>query len=141
MRRKLRMYIAVGTAGAVGSGTGLLAAHLGMDPAEAAHLGAAVSGATGDLLRQLLRVSQHDLANTSADPAVTARTVANTSSSPSQAFRPVPRQRPPALPLAAPMAQRTAHHGRHRQLQRSARRFAERAVAHSGQKEGGHGAA
>lgn len=133
------MYIAVGTAGTIGSVTGLITAHMGMDPVHAATLGSVASGATGDLLRQLLSVSKHDLPNTPVAPAVTGVTAANTSGSALEAFRPLPQQRP-LLP-AGPMAQRVAHHGRHRQLQRSARRFTQRAAVRSARKVGGHGPA
>lgn len=130
------MYITAGTAGTVGSGTGLVAAHMGMDPVQAASLGAAAASTAGDLLRQLLRVPERDLTNMLAEPAVTGRTPTNTSS-PSEVFSPIPRQRPQG---AGPMVPRVAHHGRHRQLQRSARRFAERAASRSQREEGGHGA-
>ncbi|MEW2570211.1 hypothetical protein [Streptomyces sp. NPDC047070] len=133
------MYIAVGTAGTVGSATGLIAAHMGMDPVHAASLGSALSGATGDLLRQLLRVSKHDLPNTPSVPAVTGVTATNTSRNALEVLRPLPRQRAPLS--AGPMAQRVAHHGRHRQLQRSALRFAQRAAVRSARKAGGHGPA
>ncbi|MFJ9250308.1 hypothetical protein [Streptomyces sp. NPDC101776] len=138
MRSKLRMYIAAGSAGTTGSATGLIAAHMGMDPVQAASLGSVVSGATGDLLRQLLGVSEHDLPNTSTASAVTARTAANTSSTALEVFRPLPRQRPPLPAATGPMARRVAHHGRHRQLQRTAWRFSQRAAVREGD---GHGAA
>ncbi|MFF3313001.1 hypothetical protein [Streptomyces sp. NPDC002952] len=134
------MYIAVGTAGTLGSATGLAAVHAGMDPVHAATLGSTVSAATGDLLRQLLGVSKHDMPNPPAPSAVTAETTANISSSSLAALQgATPPLQPPAV--TGPMLARQAHHGRHRQLQRSARRRSQRAAVRVAREGGGRGPA